>query len=122
KADIAAASCSHYMVYQVGAQELTPMWSASVQDLTGLATATAFDFLGSGVAEAIYADEKKLWVFDGKTGQVDLTADRTSGTIIEYPVVADIDNDGSAEILFVSNYDRGDTVGPTVTALRDQRD
>jgi hypothetical protein len=121
KADIAAATCTDYTVYQMGPQAVTPKWSANVQDLSGLATATAFDFLGSGVAEAIYADETKIWVYDGKTGQVDLTAPRQSGTLIEYPVVADIDNDGSAEILYVSNYQAGQS-GPTLTALRDQMD
>jgi hypothetical protein len=55
---------------------------------------TAFDFLGDGVAEAIYADETQIYVFDGKTGQINLTSPRQSGTLIEYPVVADVDNDG----------------------------
>ena len=42
-------------------------------------------------------------VFDGKTGQQYFTLPRASGTLIEYPVVADIDNDQSADILVVSN-------------------
>jgi hypothetical protein len=71
--------------------------------LSGLATATAFDFLGSGSAEALYADENTVWAFDGKTGQEVFTAPRKSLTLIEYPVVADVDNDGSADILYVSN-------------------
>jgi Tfp pilus tip-associated adhesin PilY1 len=90
-------------VYTVGADRVTPS-GANVQDFSGLATATAFDFLGDGVAEAIYADETQIYVFDGKTGQINLTSPRQSGTLIEYPVVADIDNDGSAEIVYVSNY------------------
>ncbi|MCY1057621.1 VCBS repeat-containing protein [Nannocystis sp. SCPEA4] len=117
-ADIAAATCTDYTVYTVGAQTVTPKWSNNVQDLSGLATATAFDFLGDGVAEAIYADETQIYVFDGETGLTNLTAPRQSGTLIEYPIVADIDNDGSAEILYVSNYTPG-TSGPTLTALRD---
>ncbi|MEZ4298858.1 MAG: VCBS repeat-containing protein [Polyangiaceae bacterium] len=117
-ADIASATCTDYTVYQVGTSAVTPKWSNDVQDLSGLATATAFDFLGDGVAEAIYADETKIYVFDGKTGLTSLTASRQSGTLIEYPVVADCDNDGSAEILFVSNYADG-VGGPTLTVLRD---
>lgn len=117
-ADIAAATCTDYTVYTVGAQTVTPKWSNNVQDLSGLATATAFDFLGDGVAEAIYADETQIYVFDGETGLTNLTAPRQSGTLIEYPIVADIDNDGSAEILYVSNYTPGSS-GPTLTALRD---
>jgi hypothetical protein len=71
------------------------------------------------VAEAIYADETSIYVFDGQTGNVALTAARASGTLIEYPVVADVDNDGSAEIVFVSNYYQGQQPGPTLTVLRD---
>ena len=92
-----------------------------VADLSGLASGTAFDFLGDGVADAIYADEQQVYVFDGQSGQLEMSAPRASGTLIEYPVVADIDNDGSAEFVFVSNYFSGAT-GPTVTALRDQDD
>ncbi len=117
-ADIAAATCSDYTMYSVGASAVTPKWTNNVQDISGLATATAFDFLGDGVAEALYADETQIHVFDGKTGLTKLTSPRQSGTLIEYPVVADVDNDGSAEILYVSNYYNG-TSGPTLTVLRD---
>ncbi|EYF06229.1 FG-GAP repeat domain-containing protein [Chondromyces apiculatus] len=117
-ADVAMGSCDDYTVYSVGPAGLTPRWSQSVQDMSGLATATAFDFLGDGVAEAIYGDESQIYVFDGQTGSVQLTSPRQSGTLIEYPVVADVDNDGSAEIIYVSNYPAG-TDGPTVTVLRD---
>ena len=117
-ADIAVATCTDYSVYSVGANNVVAKWTQDVADFSGLATATAFDFLGDGVAEAIYADETQIYVFDGKTGMINLTAPRESGTLIEYPVVADIDNDGSAEILYVSNYSLGGS-GSTLTALRD---
>lgn len=121
KADIAAATCSDYTAYEVGAASVTPKWTNAVQDVSGLATATAFDFLGDGVAEALYADENQIYAFDGKTGLTSLIAPRKSLTLIEYPVVADIDNDGSAEILYVSNYAPGET-GVTLTALRDAQE
>lgn len=117
-ADIAVATCTDYTVYSVGPTGVTPKWTTNVQDISGLATATAFDFLGDGVAEAIYADETQAYVFDGLTGDILLTSPRTSGTLIEYPVVADVDNDGSAEILYVSNY-QGGQGGVTLTVLRD---
>jgi hypothetical protein len=119
KADIATGTCTDYAVYSVDAAGVTPRWVQNVQDLSGLATATAFDFLGDAVAEAIYADETSIYVFDGQTGNIALTATRASGTLIEYPVVADVDNDGSAEIVFVSNYYQGQQTGPTLTVLRD---
>lgn len=121
-ADIAAASCSDYTVYNVSGAGVVPVWTNNVQDFSGLATATGFDFLGDGVAEAIYADETQIYVFDGATGDTSLTSPRASGTLIEYPVVADIDNDSSAEILYVSNYFTGQRVGPTLTVLKDAMD
>jgi hypothetical protein len=78
-------------------------WSASVEDRSGLATGTAFDFLGRGAADAIYADESTAYAFDGATGKKAFSVARSSGTLIEYPVVADVDNDGSADLVVVTN-------------------
>lgn len=105
-ADISASTCTGYGVYQVGATGLTASWvNNNVHDSTGSASTTAFDFLGRGIAQALYGDEQDLWVFDGKTGAVaaGFPELRTSVTIIEYPVVADVDNDQSADIVVVSN-------------------
>ncbi|MFO0759030.1 MAG: VCBS repeat-containing protein [Byssovorax sp.] len=119
KAEIGAGTCSDFTVYEVGPSGLTPKWSQAVFDKSGIATATGFDFLGDGVAEAIYADEKQVYVFDGLTGAPSMTQKRISATAIEYPVVADVDNDGSAEILYVSNYQDEQGDGPALTVLRD---
>ena len=121
-ADIAASTCSDYTVYDVNAADVSIVWSSPVSDVSGLATATAFDFLGDAVAEAIYADENQIYIFDGVTGNVNLTQPRASGTLIEYPVVADIDNDASAEIVYVSNYQDGVGSGVTVSVTRDAMD
>ncbi|MCK6590240.1 MAG: VCBS repeat-containing protein, partial [Polyangiaceae bacterium] len=107
KADIAAGTCSDFSVYSVAANALKPLWSSPVKDISGLATASAFDFLGDGVADAIYADESTIFVFDGADGSLLMTAQRSSATLIEYPVVADVDNDGSAELISISNYSAG---------------
>jgi len=118
KADVAASTCTTYSVFQMSPGGMQDQWSAAVEDMSGLATATAFDFLGDAVAEAIYADETFIFVFDGVTGKQAMNAPRSSGTLIEFPVVADVDNDGSAEIMFVSNYQAPDS-GPTLMVLRD---
>jgi hypothetical protein len=102
EAEWAASTRDFYSVFQ-GPDPADIVWSASVQDNSGSAAGTAFDFLGDGVAEAIYGDECKLRVYDGETGAVLLEEPRGSGTLSEYPVVADVDNDESAEILVVSH-------------------
>ncbi len=117
--EFAVSSASSYSVFE---PNLVVNWSATVQDGSGWATGTAFDFLGDGVAEAMYADEVSLYVY-GENGTVELQVPRSSTTLIEYPVVADVDNDGSAEIVVVSgdNWDDKQT-SPSVQVIRDVED
>ncbi|PJB36469.1 MAG: hypothetical protein CO108_23325 [Deltaproteobacteria bacterium CG_4_9_14_3_um_filter_63_12] len=77
------------------------LWKMPNQDCTSRATGSSvFDFNGDGRAEVVYADERNFRVYDGLTGAV-LLDDNThsSNTRIEMPLVADIDNDGKAEIV-----------------------
>jgi hypothetical protein len=115
-ADYAMSSANNYTTYN---EDATIRWKAPVSDQSGIAAGTAFDFLGDGHAEAMYADEQFMYVF-GDQGQVLLQMPRTSGTLTEYPVVADVDNDGSAEIVVVSNEYNG--ASPTVQVIRDKMD
>ncbi len=112
--EFAVSSANNYTVYE---SDATIVWQAPISDLSGIAAGTAFDFLGDGVAEAMYADEQTLYVFDG-AGAPLLTVSRKSGTLSEYPTVADIDNDGSAEILVVSNGHLGGG-DPGIQVFRD---
>lgn len=107
--------------YGVFRPDLTWLWLAEVVDFTGIASGTAFDFLGDGQAEAMYGDEQFFYVFD-EAGSPLLTQGRSSRTLIEYPVVADVDNDGSAEIVVTSNAGFMGQSAPTVTVLRDVQD
>lgn len=117
--EFAVSSAASYSVFE---PNLTVNWTVNVQDGSGWAAGTAFDFLGDGVAEAMYADEATLFIY-GDGGAVELQVARSSRTLIEYPVVADVDNDGSAEIVVVSaeNWDDQQT-SPTVQVIRDVED
>jgi hypothetical protein len=77
------------------------------------AAATAFDFLGDATAEALYADTTTLWMFD-LAGRDVIAEPHASATKQELPIVADVDNDGSAEIVVVSNAAAADEPPPTV--------
>ncbi len=80
------------------------LWERWSQDASSGATGSSlFDFDGDGQSEAVYADECFTRVYDGKTGKVLFSARRSSSTSIEAPVIADVDNDGSAEILMGSD-------------------
>ncbi len=117
-AEFATGSALHYTVYNADA---SIVWSAAVQDQSGSAAGTAFDFLGDGKAEAMYADEYNFHIFN-ELGVPYFSVPRVSGTAIEYPTVADIDNDGSSEIVLTSqNFFAGDAY-PTVQVIRDKQD
>jgi len=121
QAEYAVSSRNNYAAYE---GDGTLLWTAVVSDQSGIASGTAFDFLGDGVAEAMYGDEYNLFVYDGMTGDVVLQAPRTSATLAEYPVVVDVDNDGSAEVLLVSSkpYDMNVPRTPTIQVFRDAQE
>jgi hypothetical protein len=85
------------------------IWQKVIADGSGFTGSSVFDFEGDGMAEVVYADEQNLWVYDGATGTVKLQEmTHSSATCSEYPSIADVDNDGHAEI--VSSNDSGVTV------------
>ena len=82
----------------------TRLWGSSIQDSSGIAGVSGYDVDADGIYEVLYADEVSLRVFDGASGTVLYTdTNHTSGTLWEYPVVADVDGDDSAEIVIASN-------------------
>jgi hypothetical protein len=82
----------------------TLLWIRQTRDCSSAATgSTLFDFDGDGRVEVVYADEVNLHVYDSATGSELFTACNTSGTLIEYPLVADVDSDGQADLIVVSN-------------------
>ena len=79
-------------------------WTMISQDASSANTGSSiFNFEGDGAAEAIYADECFLRVYEGGTGEVLYSAFRTSCTWFENPIVGDPDNDQNTEILVGSN-------------------
>lgn len=79
-------------------------WERGSDDDSSRATSSSvFDFNGDGAAEVIYNDECELRIYDGVSGEVEFAAKSRSRTGIENPVVADVDNDGNAEVVFGTN-------------------
>ncbi len=118
--EIAAAGGSSYSVYDLareGEDLVVPAgdpvpapgsiyvrWSQATQDQSSNATGSSvFDFQGDGVAEVVYADECTMRVYSGLDGAVLLELPNSTGTIHEYPLVVDVDDDGNSEILVVAN-------------------
>jgi hypothetical protein len=103
--EIGVAGASRYVVFETDG---TVRWNAVVQDSSSNRTGSSvFDFQRDGSAEVVYGDELHLWVFDGSDGSVLFQTDKSSCTWYEYPLVADVDADGHAEILGVANNSCG---------------
>jgi hypothetical protein len=82
----------------------TFLWVKQTQDCSSAGTGSSlFDFNGDGKAEVVYADENRLRIYEGATGNVLFETCNTSGTLAENPVIADVDGDDQADILVVSN-------------------
>ncbi len=83
-------------------------WRRKTEDDSSRVTGSSvFDFNGDGAAEVIYNDECNFRVYDGLNGAVYFEQPSESRTRIEYPVVADVDNDGNAEIVFATTTESG---------------
>lgn len=82
------------------------LWTQPSQDQSSNTTGSSvFDFDADGAAEAVYADECFLRIYDGATGVVLYSAARSSGTTYENPVIVDVDGDYRTEIVSaVNNY------------------
>ncbi len=100
--EVGVASLYYYTVFDTDGSVL---WSNPTNDTSSSRTGSSvFDFDRDGAAEVVYADQYNLYVYDGPTGLVRMDLDgHANGTLFEYPVVADVDNDGSTEIVLASN-------------------
>jgi hypothetical protein len=107
--ELASAGAFAYRVFDLGCAAggnckdpaKSILWESPTQDCTsGMTGSTIFDFEGDGKAEAVYADECWVRVYDGKTGEVKFSTYRNSATWWEQPVVADPDNSDRSKIIF----------------------
>lgn len=101
----------------------TQVWTHPSFDSTlAHAGCSGYDFDGDGAYEFLHADQHTFYIFDGATGEVLFSdARHTSTTIFEFPVVADVNRDGSANIVIASNIndERPGWAGVTVYRHRD---
>jgi len=99
--EIAFAGGFAYVVFE---GDGTRKWYFETQDRSSRSTGSSiFDFEGDGQAEVLYNDELFFRVFRGSTGEVLYEQCNTSGTLKEFPIVVDVDNDDHAEIILMEN-------------------
>ena len=93
----------HYVVFETNG---SIKWMADIVDTSSRAAgSSAFDFDQDGSCEIVYSDHHFHRIFKGSDGTVLFKTPGPSGTLIEQPVIVDVDNDGHVEIVFaVNNY------------------
>ncbi|MDL2305892.1 FG-GAP-like repeat-containing protein [Bacteroides sp. OttesenSCG-928-D19] len=91
--------------YDPIAGKYSEKWSLITTDASGGTGITLFDFNNDGINELVYRDQTLIRILNGITDNAEpVLADVTgsiscySGTAFEYPVIADTDGDGSANI------------------------
>jgi hypothetical protein len=117
---IAIATGQYIMIFDGRGNVLA---TSHTQDCSSEATAvTSFDFDGDGKPEILYGDENYFRIYHLVNGQLVTVAQfvNPSGTLVEFPVVADITGDGSARLLVVSNNYAVDSVYTSPQALADK--
>jgi hypothetical protein len=76
------------------------LWSTQAHDESGATGASIFDFEGDGELEVVYIDEMEMIAFEGATGVRKFYSNQhSSATMMDYPVIADVDADDHAEIV-----------------------
>ncbi len=123
--EMASANGNKYNVFEfsVTTKQLSVKWSHDTQDLSSNVTGSSvFDFEGDGAAEVIYNDECFSRVFKGTDGTVLLEIPNSTGTIHEYPVIADVNGDNHSEYIVTANdvnHISGGVVCPRLDSLGD---
>jgi len=108
--EVGVASADYYVVFEADG---TVKWQQPNKDYSSAATGSSvFDFNHDGEAEVLYNDEEYFRIYRGPTGEVLFETPNGSGTLVEYPIIVDVDNDGEVEIVLAANdYAFGSHIG-----------
>lgn len=131
--EIAVAGACYYSVYRFDSRgDLERYAVYETRDWSSSSTgSTVFDFNDDGKAEIVFSDEDAVyvWSLDPTRGldpwerlvPVLIDDQHKSWTIHEYPLVADVDGDGKAEIVVSNSYlpDAPDRYGLYVLGAQD---
>jgi hypothetical protein len=78
---------------------LTEVWNIHHNDPSGLTTMAFFDFNRDEIPEIVFRDAYDLNIINGSDGAILYSYPMRSGTASEHTIIADVNNDGHAEIL-----------------------
>jgi len=91
------------------------LWMIPTREDNGSTGSALFDFDGDGRVEVLYNDTERVLVLDGADGATLASLCNTTGSVHEFPVVADVDGNGEADIVLVANSfsQNANPTGPT---------
>ena len=108
--DIGFAGRNRYIVleYDEAGNSFSVKWQKTgLDDGSQRTGSTLYDFEGDGIAEVVYSEEESLIIWSGSDGTELAKITSYAGTRTEYPLVADINNDGQAEIIVTAQESNG---------------
>jgi hypothetical protein len=104
--EVGVASATTYDVFD---RYCRLVWTANTTDGSSACTSSLLvDLHADGAPEVVYADHESIHVFAGADGAVLATgSEHSNRTWIEYPTFADVDLDGSGEIVVANSVVNG---------------
>lgn len=113
--EVAVAGGCWFSVFDFAFNGMYRYAMAQTKDWSSASTgSTVFDFNGDGASEVVFSDEEAVYVWgvDGTPGLEPwdrltpylVDTEHKSWTVHEYPLVADVDADGKAEIVVVNSH------------------
>jgi hypothetical protein len=106
QAEILVTQGPWFSALRLAGDHCVTVWSSMIDDANPRASGTAFDLLGDGRQNPIFADLGAVRIFD-EFGVVIAEIERTARSTSANPVVADVDNDGAAELVLVGSEPLG---------------
>ena len=95
--------------YNASSRSFSLMWSLGVDEDSYSNGATTFDFNNDGEMEVLISDQSTIKILNGASGSVLTALSFGECTVMQYPVIADVDADGSAEIAICGQFGAGHT-------------
>jgi hypothetical protein len=102
-AEIGTAGGAYMVVFDPDGADPV-LWQQPTKDTSSAITgSTVFDFEADGEAEIVYTDECFVRIYRGTDGEILFQESNNTRTHNEYPIIVDIDADGSSELVVTSN-------------------
>ncbi len=108
--EMGTAGANQYVVieYDAATNTLVEKWrTTGLDDGSQRTGSSLFDFEGDGMKEVVYSEEGHLFVLNAETGAEIIKIPAEAGTRSEYPLVADVNADGAAEIVLTAQDGNG---------------